>query len=200
VGYADDPLAIQRAEEWLYSELSPDAGGDDRFPTAVALAITLRQQFDLCELTARKLVEDWTWFACTPKLEQSDIERAMQVAYSAALKLVVRTDGWPVEPPGARATLPANREKLTTELGRGPAGVSAVDPGRVDAAPVGPPAKPKDRTGAERQKRYRERRKAAGVTPDPITAEAVMPAVTNTVTDTPATPTVTTNAMGGGNA
>jgi hypothetical protein len=89
----DDPQAIERAEEWLYSERSPDAAGDDRFPTAVAIGIVLREQFGFSELATRELVEHWNWFGCTPKLDQRDIERAVHLAYSdptIALELVTR--------------------------------------------------------------------------------------------------------------
>ena len=77
----DDPQAIERAEEWLYSERSPDAAGDDRFPTAVAIGIVVRDEFKLSLPAAQYLVECWNSLACMPRLTPSEITQATEIAY-----------------------------------------------------------------------------------------------------------------------
>jgi hypothetical protein len=64
----DDPLAIQRAEEWLFSERSPEAAGADRFPTAVAIGIVVRDDFKLSLHAAKYLLGCWSSFGrdCVP--------------------------------------------------------------------------------------------------------------------------------------
>ncbi len=77
----DDALAIARFDDWLFSEHSPEAVGDECFPTAVAVATVLREQ-GFSMPFAQDRVESWILFACSPQLEQAEIDLAVREAYS----------------------------------------------------------------------------------------------------------------------
>jgi hypothetical protein len=104
----DDALAIARFDDWLYSEHSPEAVGDECLPTAVAVATVLRE-LGLSAPVAQDRVESWTLFACSPQLEQAEVDLAIREAYSRPLPVA------PVQPgaqaavassqPGAQATV-----------------------------------------------------------------------------------------------
>ena len=83
----DDARAIERADDWLFSEDSPQAADDDCFPTAVAVATILRE-LGLSALVARDRVESWSLFACSPQLEQADVDLAVQEAYGMCASAV----------------------------------------------------------------------------------------------------------------
>src|SRR5258708_33342858 len=80
----DDALAIARFDDWLFSEHSPEAVGDECFPTAVAVATILREQ-GISEPVAQDRVERWSLFACSPQLEQAELDLAVRDAYSRPL-------------------------------------------------------------------------------------------------------------------
>src|SRR5215831_5847902 len=87
---ADDPRTIEWAEDWLHSEHAPEAAANDGFPTAVAIAITLREQ-GLSEPATEDLCHRWNYVGCSPSLPWAEIERAVHLAYhepTIALALV----------------------------------------------------------------------------------------------------------------
>src|SRR6266436_1450490 len=99
----DDALAIARADDWLYSEHSPEAVDDDCFPTAVAVATILREH-GISAPMAKDRVESWNCFGCTPRLEQADIDLAVREAYSRPLPVSAVKPVQPAEQ--ARASEP----------------------------------------------------------------------------------------------
>ncbi len=76
----DDPQAIARAEDWIYTDCLTAAGAD-RFPTAVAIGIVVRNDFKLSLHASQYLVECWNAFACMPRLTPSEITQATEIAY-----------------------------------------------------------------------------------------------------------------------
>jgi len=83
----DDALAIARADDWLFSEHSPEAVGDECFPTAVAVATVLREQ-GFSMPFAQDRVERWSLFACSPGLEQAEVDLAVREAYGTSAFVV----------------------------------------------------------------------------------------------------------------
>jgi hypothetical protein len=125
----DDALAIERADNWIFSERSPEAAGDECFPTAVAVATILREQ-GLPLAFAQDRVERWCLFACSPRLEQADIDLAVREAYSRPLPVAAVK---PVQPSAPTAAAPPQPGGLSAPApsfaaAEGVDGTSPLDP------------------------------------------------------------------------
>ena len=109
----DDAVAIARADDWLFSEHSPDAVGDECFPTAVAVATVLREQ-GFSMPFAQDRVERWSLFACSPGLEQAEVDLAVREAYGTSAFVVPPQPSSAIVAPTAPSSLPAAALVTTT--------------------------------------------------------------------------------------
>jgi Bifunctional DNA primase/polymerase, N-terminal/AAA domain len=73
--------AVVKADEWIFSEDSPNAEGDGQYDTAVSVAARVCG-FGVNREKAVELLSDWNALACTPGLCPADIRSAVQTAYS----------------------------------------------------------------------------------------------------------------------
>ncbi len=166
----DDALAIARADDWLYSEHSPEAVDDDCFPTAVAVATILREH-GISAPMAKDRVESWNCFGCTPRLEQADIDLAVREAYSRPLPVSAVK---PVQPGAQAAPTPLQPGAPTASAPPEPGASSVVETAeqaRASEPDSAPPAqsaasgatRARPMSGAERMARRRAELRRLGL-------------------------------------
>jgi Bifunctional DNA primase/polymerase, N-terminal/AAA domain/Primase C terminal 1 (PriCT-1) len=118
-----DALALENAKDWIHSENSPDAEGDARHAIALEVANKMHK-FGIARKDALELIAYWNVFACTPELDRSALEEAVETAYSNAQHLAgLRRGEMAAAGRGDHASTPpevigplSRRRKPTTKL------------------------------------------------------------------------------------
>jgi hypothetical protein len=77
---SSDARALEKAKDWIQSEDSPDAEGEARHAVALEVATKLHK-FGIAQGDALELIAYWNVFACTPELDRSALEEAVEAAY-----------------------------------------------------------------------------------------------------------------------
>jgi hypothetical protein len=122
--------------------------GEDRLREAVDFFRALLNS-GLPELTARGELDAWNLIACDPQLDPSEIKGVIWIAFNEPQT----TAAQPASPPSAVSQMDATAQ---------------AEPAQPNVTVLRPAAK--DRTGAERQRRFRRKRKVVVTRNDVTTA------------------------------
>jgi hypothetical protein len=154
----------ERREVPVESAVGHRFTGHDRFPAVVAFGVICRGE-GLPILEAHDRAEHWNQLACEPPLAEIVWRHAVGLGYFQP-ELADRIVSEPAQPGPQTAVVPLRG-------GEQAAPPPLTEPAAAEPASLTTRAAKKDRTAAERQRRYRERRKQAAVMATVTGADAI---------------------------